>query len=200
VAAPRAGYEVNWYRQNLDAELFITLPLFEPDNAGGIPPQPKGVLAFTFPQLPLFAILPPQQTPVDFEDIWPEESPTLTIPVSLFLKRWNDALTDARGRLSVLEDGRLTMSPINTLAGDSVALTVAPVSIPWWTALGFSTTGHFTNTDLIAQTIPISNMNLRTDELELIGTGPQLIDRENPCLLPNGPTAEPRWVDWRKEF
>jgi hypothetical protein len=204
VAAPRTGYEVNWYRQKLDSELFITLPLF--DVAGEL--RPQGLIMFAFeasPNIPM-TILPAAQNPLlSFEDLWEIGSPTLTIPVALFIQRWNEALPPPiqgyqhRGALSALADGRLVMNGL-AIPGEPRPVIVIGPSIPWWTAMGFSSSGISSIENVIAQTVPISNLNTRTDELELIGTGPQLIDRENPCLLPNGPTAEPRWVDWRKEF
>jgi len=189
VSAPRAGYDVNWYRQVLQVAN-ITLPLF---YLGG---QwiPGGAVLFSFAVMPILVGLPSTRDTLNFGDLWEEGSPTLTLPVSLFVQRWNNVLparvpgVERAGELSMLSDGKLAMTGIRTAnLNDHVEMTVAEASRPWWVAMGFSADPKklITNRGLVAETLPVSNLrtdkNSSSDEIELIGKGIQLIDRENPC-------------------
>ena len=201
VTAPRAGYEVNWYRQVLgDGSSLITLPLFLQENN---PPKKSGGIGFM--HFPTFTMLPPSDNPLNFEGEWEEGSPTVTIPVSLFVQKWNQALLQSPpnvprvGELSIRDDGRLAMNGIKH--SSVMPMTIVPASIPWWTAMGFSTTGLLTNTDLVADTPPVSGAGGAQSNLEFVGKGTQLIDRENPRRNPNRPNTGPAFMNtWRKEF
>jgi hypothetical protein len=201
VPAPRAGYEVNWYRQVLGSGAsLITLPLFRQENK---PPETAGGVGFV--HLPSATIVPPSNNPVDFGDEWEAGSPTLTIPVGLFVQKWNSALlprvpnVPRVGELSIRDDGKLVMNGIKHAT--NVLMQVVPVSIPWWNAMGFGTAGLMTNTDLVADTPPLSGAQGAQTEPEFIGKGPQLVDKANPCLVPNRPNSGPAFSGrWRKEF
>lgn len=202
VPAPRAGYEVNWYRQNLEAVSNITLPLFQRNG-----PKKNGFILLRYATG--LNIFPTQDETklLDFEDLWEDGSPTVTVPVSLFVERWNRALPpripgeQRSGELSILEDGRLAMNRIDTPV--TLPISINGESVPWWTAMGFSTGNLTTNQDLIAVTPPLSGVEGLGDaqtDLEFVGKGTQLIDRNNPCSNPNAPNAGPAFRNWRKEF
>jgi hypothetical protein len=200
VLTPRPGYEVNWYRQVMGGgSSLMTLPLFIQDNQ---PAKKSGGVAFM--HLPGVTMLPPSANPVDFTDEWTDGSPTVTIPVSLFVQKWNSALlprvpnVPRVGELSIRDDGRLAMNGIKH--SSDVPMTIHPASIPWWTAMGFGTTGLMTNTDLVAVTPPLSGAGAAQANLEFVGKGAQLIDKRNPCVNPNRPNAGPALRSWFKEF
>lgn len=182
--APRAGFEVFWYRQIFHegykpCEHYITLPLWQGSAAQG------GIFFLNQAgNVPLFRV------DFDFRSIWPPGQGTLTLCLEDFIDAWNQKLNetvpDVGGRLSQASDGRFVVSAITNERESTLFL--YNISQVWWNVMGFRGTQFPTNTALIADTLPLNDLK----PIEFIGTGSQLVDVNNPCNRPNPRTQTPK--------
>jgi hypothetical protein len=167
------GYDIEWTRS--PCTWFITL------QRVGIQP----IYTFT-----ARANLTPEfEKIIDLSDFWDVNSSTLTMCLDMFVMVWNSTppTNGTGGLLSILPDGRLSLA--------AIIMTNNPLlNIPndqWWRAMGFTGNTILANTQIIAD-------NPQT--INIIGTGPTLVDVDNPCQIPNPPTSAPAFDRFNYQF
>jgi hypothetical protein len=183
--APRAGFEVLWYRQVVfegykPCEHYITLPAWEGRDALG---------SIIFSNFSGAVIL--FRVDLDFRSIWPPGKGVLTLCLEDFIDAWNSNLAarvpDVGGRLSRASDGRFVVSRITNEQQSTLKLW--PQCQVWWNVMGFRGTQYPTNAAaFIADTLPLNDLK----PIEYIGGGSQLVDVNNLCNVPNPRTQTPK--------
>jgi hypothetical protein len=145
--------------------------------------------------------LPAEGAPIwsnqlDFRTYWAPGQSTLTLCVEDFMDSWNRALVSPErgGQLAQTRDGNLVLSAIDGLPGETMFL--YGDSKLWWNAMGFSEVALPTDSDIVAESLPLNDMK----PLERIWSGTELQDFESPCNNPNAPLSPPEFVGYNIEF
>jgi hypothetical protein len=181
---PLNGYQVEWETTPPPPIRYITVPC---TPSGGDTCDPHG---FVIVRRPSGATIGGM---VSLERVWFDGSNSLTMPINDFVSLWNSLGLSNRhrevGTLRASPEGRLFLTPFQT--PDDEPLTVHDASLPWWSAMGFGTTGLWSNREIRADRLPNGSSLQNNDTSTHI-----YIDVSNPCFVPNPPTTEPTFVRW----
>ena len=123
----------------------------------------------------------------------PTTFPTFTMDLREFVDTWNtwNRNSSVIGSLELLDSGKLALA-LNPLNGPG-RYTVGNGS--WWRAMGFPLAFDWQPV-LEATSLPFGDVGA----VEIIGHGDILNDVDNPCLKPNPPQNNPRWVRFDRNF
>jgi hypothetical protein len=116
----------------------------------------------------------------------PTTVPNFTMYIRDFVDTWNRS-SQAIGRLELLSSGKLALA-LNPLNGPG-RYTITRGS--WWRAMGLPT--EFDWQPVLESTTVFGNF-------EIIGQGDMVSDVDNPCLKPNPPQQNLRWVKFDRDF